>query len=173
MLVDEPEEEEPEADVEGDHVRLSLESDRLLKALKESFEAEKAAKEAGDEGDDVEKSSSSSDLEFIETESLKRIKADIEKEKEKKRKRREEKDDDLYIPSPEHVKDTQTPPSSGGRKKSNARKRVVSPKVVRKMTIKLNPKRASKPKPPTPPKQPTPPELQPSPPHQSPPHQSP
>ncbi|MFS7919245.1 hypothetical protein Hanom_Chr03g00210501 [Helianthus anomalus] len=62
MLVDESEEEdeaEAEGNVEGDH--LSPESDRLLKALNESFKAEKAAKAAGEvEGDDVENSSSSS-----------------------------------------------------------------------------------------------------------------
>ncbi|KAF5804167.1 hypothetical protein HanRHA438_Chr05g0203891 [Helianthus annuus] len=142
LVVDEPEEEEPEADVEGDHVRLSLESDRLLKALKESFETEKAAKAAGVEGDNEEESSSSSEEEIDETNRLKRIRDDIEKEKQLKRKRREEKDDDVYIPSPEHVQEVQTPPSEK-TKKSNAMKRVVSPKVVRKMTIKLNPKRAS------------------------------
>ncbi|KAM0057740.1 hypothetical protein Hdeb2414_s0005g00161881 [Helianthus debilis subsp. tardiflorus] len=66
MLVDEPEEEEPEADLEGEHVRLSPESDRLLKALKESFETKKAAKEAGMEGDNEEESSSSSEEEIDE-----------------------------------------------------------------------------------------------------------
>ncbi|MFS7929145.1 hypothetical protein Hanom_Chr04g00329051 [Helianthus anomalus] len=69
-----------------------------------------------------------------------------------------------------HVQESQTPPSSGGRKKSNARKSVVSPKIARrKLTIKLYPKRASKPKPPTPPKQHTPPQQPPS----SPPHEQP
>ncbi|MFS7888283.1 hypothetical protein Hanom_Chr00s000001g01593121 [Helianthus anomalus] len=116
LLVDEPEEEEPEADAEGDYVRLSPESEQLLKSLKESFGAEKAVGE--NEGDNEEKSSSSSsESEINETERLKRIKADIEKEKQLKRKRREEKDDDLYILSPEHVQDTQTPPSSGGLNK--------------------------------------------------------
>ncbi|KAJ0809433.1 hypothetical protein HanPI659440_Chr01g0015021 [Helianthus annuus] len=92
LLVDEPEEEEPEADVEGDHVRLSPKSDRLLKALKESFKAEKAAKTAGgnvgdNEGDNIEKSSSSSsESEIDETERLERIRAEVEKEKQLKRK---------------------------------------------------------------------------------------
>ncbi|MFS7930832.1 hypothetical protein Hanom_Chr04g00348861 [Helianthus anomalus] len=135
------------------------------------------------EGDKEDKSSSSSEEGIDETERLERIRAEIDKEKQLKRKRREEKDDDddVYVPSPDHDQDTPTPPSSGGRKKTSARKRVVSPKAARrKLTIKLNPKRASKPKPSTPPKQPAPPELSPiqSPPHQSlphlsPPHQSP
>ncbi|KAF5813716.1 hypothetical protein HanXRQr2_Chr03g0101991 [Helianthus annuus] len=162
LLVDEPEEEEPEADGEGDNVRLSPESEQILKSLKESFAA------GENEGDNEEKSSSSSsESEIDETGRLKRIKADIEKEK-LKRKRREEKDDDLYIPSPDHVQDTQTPPSSGGRKKASARKRIVSPKV-RKLTIKMDPKRTSKPKQPTPPE----PQQPPSPPYLSPPHESP
>ncbi|KAF5759664.1 hypothetical protein HanRHA438_Chr16g0755871 [Helianthus annuus] len=164
LLVDEPEDDEPEADVEKDQNPVSPTMEQILKDIDYGSEAEKAAGE--NEGDNEEKSSSSSsESEIDETERLKRIKADIEKEKQLKRKRRKEKDDDLYIPSPEHVQEVQTPPSEG-RKKSNARKRVVSPKV-RKLTIKLNPKHASKPK------QPTPPEHQPSPPYQSPPHESP
>ncbi|KAM0064955.1 hypothetical protein Hdeb2414_s0003g00109111 [Helianthus debilis subsp. tardiflorus] len=182
LLVDEPEDEEPEAEaeanVEGD-VRLSPESAKFLKSLNEyNAEAEKAV---GDEGDDVEKSSSSSsEGEVDEIERATRIQAEIEKEKQLKRKRREEKDDDVYVPSPEHVIESQTPPSSGGRKKASARKRVVSPQAARRKLIVRLPKRTSKPKPPTPPKQPTPPpspppqtEQQLSPPHQSPPHLSP
>ncbi|KAJ0434739.1 hypothetical protein HanOQP8_Chr17g0670071 [Helianthus annuus] len=198
MLVDESEEEdeaeaEAEDNVEGDH--LSPESDRLLKALNESFKAVKATKETGDESDDVEESSSSSSKEEIdENERAERIRAEIEKEKQLKRKRREDKDDELYNPSPEHVIESQTPPSFGGRKKTSVRKSVVSPKAARRrMIIKLNPKRSSKPKPsqpPSPPPEPSPPQSPhksppkqhtppPSPPphlsplHQSPPHQSP
>ncbi|KAJ0783807.1 hypothetical protein HanLR1_Chr01g0024611 [Helianthus annuus] len=78
MLVDEPEEDETEADTERDQVRLSPESERLLKALNESFEADKAT---GEEGDNEEKSSSSSsESEIDENERLKRIRADIERE---------------------------------------------------------------------------------------------
>ncbi|KAJ0752415.1 hypothetical protein HanPI659440_Chr09g0324081 [Helianthus annuus] len=81
-------------------------------------EAEAEAETAGEEGDDVDKSSSSSsDEEIDETKRAKRIKAEIEKEKQLKRKRKEDKDDELYNPSPEHVIESQTPPSSGGRKK--------------------------------------------------------
>ncbi|KAJ0878550.1 hypothetical protein HanRHA438_Chr10g0441031 [Helianthus annuus] len=86
MLVDESEEEdeaEAKGDAEGDQVRLSPESDNLLKALKESFKADKVAKAAGDEeGDNVEKSSSSSSEEEIdENERAERIRAEVEKEK--------------------------------------------------------------------------------------------
>ncbi|MFS7998045.1 hypothetical protein Hanom_Chr12g01149071 [Helianthus anomalus] len=106
LLVDEPE-EAPDADAEGDNVRLSPESEKLLKYLNKSLAS------GENEGDNEEKSSSSSsELEIDETERLKRIKVEIEKEKQLKRKRREDKDDDLYIPSPDHVQDTQTPPSS-------------------------------------------------------------
>ncbi|MFS8033664.1 hypothetical protein Hanom_Chr17g01572221 [Helianthus anomalus] len=73
-------------------------------------------------------------------------------------------DDDLYIPSPEHVQEVQTP-SSEGRKKSSARKRVVSP-TVRTLKIKLIPKPAPEPQQTihdpihSPPKQPSPPHQQ-------------
>ncbi|MFS8018444.1 hypothetical protein Hanom_Chr15g01392121 [Helianthus anomalus] len=83
----------------------------------------------------------------------------------KRRKRSEDGDDEAYIPSLEHVQDVQTPPSSGGRKKSNARKRVISP-AVRKFKIKLKSKPASEPQqPPSEPQQPS------APLHQTPPQQ--
>ncbi|MFS8017474.1 hypothetical protein Hanom_Chr15g01380821 [Helianthus anomalus] len=60
LRVDEPK-EEPEADVEGDNVRLSPESERLLKSLNEyNAKAEKAA------GDNEDNSSSSSKEEVDE-----------------------------------------------------------------------------------------------------------
>ncbi|KAJ0548833.1 hypothetical protein HanOQP8_Chr08g0302961 [Helianthus annuus] len=88
MLIDESEEEDEaetedeaeakdeaidEGNAEGDDVRLSPESDHLLKALKVSLKAEKAA--AGDDdGDNSSSSSSSSSEEEIdETECAKRI----------------------------------------------------------------------------------------------------
>ncbi|XP_021991111.1 WEB family protein At4g27595, chloroplastic-like [Helianthus annuus] len=159
MLVDESEKEdeaEAEGDAKGDQVRLSPESAKFLKSLNEyNAETEKAV---GEEGDDVEKSlSSSSEEEIDESERAERIRAEVEKEKQLKRKRREDKDDELYSPSPEHVLESQTPPSSGGRKKASARKRVVSHKAARRKLIVKLPKRTSKSKPPTPPKQPTPP----------------
>ncbi|MFS7962752.1 hypothetical protein Hanom_Chr08g00730251 [Helianthus anomalus] len=104
----------------------------------------------------------------------------------KKRKRSGDDDDDLYIPSPEHVQEVQTPPSEG-RKKFSARKRVVSP-AARKLKIKFKSKPASEPQQPlsepqakphqSPPQQPVPDPIpsspkQPSPPHQQSPQSSP
>ncbi|XP_021995901.1 serine/arginine repetitive matrix protein 1-like [Helianthus annuus] len=187
LLVDEPDEEEPEAEAEaedeagaetevnvGIDVRLSPNSEKLLKDLN-AFNAGKE-KEAGEkEGEDGDKSSSSSsDEEIDETERAKRIQVEIAKEKQLKRKRRQEKDDDLYVPSPEHVIESQTPPS-GGRKKASARKSITSPRAARqKLTLRL-PKRTPKTKHPTPPPEQSPPKSpHPSPPkspHQSPPRQ--
>ncbi|XP_022013808.1 putative proline-rich receptor-like protein kinase PERK11 [Helianthus annuus] len=102
-----------------------------------------------------------------------------------KRKRKEDKDDELYNPSLEHVIESQTPPSSGGRKKTSARKSVTSPKAARRKLIVKLPKRTSKPKskpsqPPSPPPEPSPPQSphksppkQPTPPPSPPPHLSP
>ncbi|XP_035830769.1 proteoglycan 4-like [Helianthus annuus] len=137
------------------------------------------------EGDDVDKdtssSSSSSDEEVVdETERRKRIQVEIEKEKQLRKRKRQEKDDDAaYVPSPEHVSESQSPP--GGRKKAGARKKVVSPKI-RKVTPKISkPKIVLKKKqtketkkPPTPPHEPTPPQspIQSSPRQPTPPQQS-
>ncbi|XP_021979907.1 glutamic acid-rich protein-like [Helianthus annuus] len=169
MLVDESEEEDEAVDEDSE------------KAIGEN------------DGDDS--SSSSSEEEIDETERAKRIKAEIGKEKKLKRKRKEDKDDELYNPSPEQIIESQTPPSSGGRKKASARKQVMSPQAARRKLIVRLPKRTLKtkssqppspspppePSPPqsphkSPPKQPTPPPSPPphfSPLHQSPPHLSP
>ncbi|MFS7929008.1 hypothetical protein Hanom_Chr04g00327531 [Helianthus anomalus] len=179
----------------GVDVRLSPNSERLLKELN-TFNAQKekaAGEKEGDEGD--KSSSSSSDEEIDETERAKKIQAEIAKEKQLRKRRRQEKEDDVYIPSPEDVVKSQTPPS-GGRKKAGARKNVVSPREARqklKLTLrapKRTPKTKQRTQPPSsphdpspqksphqsPPKQPTPPR-QPSPiqsaPHLSPPHLSP
>ncbi|XP_035832031.1 serrate RNA effector molecule homolog [Helianthus annuus] len=90
MLVDEPEEDETEADAERDPGRLSPESEQLLKSLTENLEAEKAAGEK--EGDDEEKSSSNSEVD--ETERWKKLISD--KDKQKKRKRSGDDDDDFF-----------------------------------------------------------------------------
>ncbi|MFS7936089.1 hypothetical protein Hanom_Chr05g00411361 [Helianthus anomalus] len=92
------------------------------------------------------------------------------------------KDDDAYIPSPEYVSESQTPPA-GGRKKSSTRKSVVSLRAARKNLIVRLLKRTPKAKssqPPPPPPEPSPPQspfhlspLHQSPPHISPPHQTP
>ncbi|XP_022031734.1 pinin-like [Helianthus annuus] len=193
MLVDEPDEEEPVTNVEGNQ---ESDIDDVLKNIDYNLEADKVVDEGV--GVDEDKSSSSSESKVDETERMRRIQAEIAKEKQLKRKRREEKDDDVYVPSPEHVTESQTPPS-GGRKKASARKNVVSPRAVRKKLILRLPKRTPKAKqsqPPSslpepsphqsPPKQPTPPRqpiphqspfhlspLHQSPPHLSPPHQTP
>ncbi|MFS7967817.1 hypothetical protein Hanom_Chr09g00790171 [Helianthus anomalus] len=103
-------------------------------------------------GDDKEKSSSDPEESDIDAEADRWIKENYDL-RDRLIKRKQKKsvvdDDEAYIPSPEHAQDVQTPPSSGGRKKSNARKRVVSPSV-RKLKIKLKPKSASEPQQPPP-----------------------
>ncbi|KAM0063968.1 hypothetical protein Hdeb2414_s0003g00097081 [Helianthus debilis subsp. tardiflorus] len=131
MFVDEPEEDETEADAERDQGRLSPESEQLLKSLNENFEAEKAAGEKV--SDDEEKDPSSSEESDVDAETDQWIKSNYNpRDRLIKRKRKRSTDDDkdeTYVPSPEHVQNVKTPPSSGGRKKSNARKRVVYPSV--------------------------------------------
>ncbi|KAL9992633.1 hypothetical protein Hdeb2414_s0001g00014021 [Helianthus debilis subsp. tardiflorus] len=185
MLIDEPDEEEPEtvpevevevekvAETETDEnvridVCLSPNSERLLKKLNK-FNAQKDKAAAEDEGDDVNKSttssSSSSEDVIDETERYKKVMSGVEKEKQKKRKRsdKDDDDDDKYIPSQEDVEVVQTPPSSAGRKKASAQKKIVSPKVKKPLKIVLKKKPTQKPsKPPSPPPEPTP--------HQSPIH---
>ncbi|MFS7994368.1 hypothetical protein Hanom_Chr12g01105111 [Helianthus anomalus] len=118
MLVDESKKDEDEGDAEGDDVRLSHESAKLLKSLNE-YNAE-TEKTAGDEGDNEDKSSSSSSNEDIdEIERAERIRVEIEKEKQLKRKRGEDKDDELYNPSPEHCKKTRCISSSSKKKDNN------------------------------------------------------
>ncbi|KAM0049793.1 hypothetical protein Hdeb2414_s0008g00290121 [Helianthus debilis subsp. tardiflorus] len=175
MLVDESEEEdaaeaEAEVNVEGD-VRFSPESAKLLKSLTDyDAETEKTASDEGDNDGD-NSSSSSSEEEIDETERAKRIKAEIEKERQLKRKRKEDKDDELYKPSPEHVIESQTSPSSSSRKKTSARKSITSPKAAKRKLIVKFLKHTSKPKLKSKPSQPPSPPPEPSP-HFSPVHQS-
>ncbi|XP_022014011.1 myb-like protein X [Helianthus annuus] len=119
MLVNEPEEEEDEAlaDAEREQDPVSLETEQILKNIDYGSETEKAA---GEEGTDEEESSSDSEID--ETDRWRKVMSDIKnQEKQKKRKRSGDDNDDLYIPSLEHVQEVQTPPSED-RKKSNARK---------------------------------------------------
>ncbi|XP_035838866.1 formin-like protein 5 [Helianthus annuus] len=122
---------------------------------------------------------------------LKRIQAETEKEKLLRKRKRQEKEDAPYVPSPQHVSGSQTPPSSG-RKKAGARKKVLSPKIRKvtpkisklKIVLKKKPSKESRksatplPEPTpqsliqSPPRQPTPPQ-QPSPPRQPTPPQQP
>ncbi|XP_021979078.1 myb-like protein V [Helianthus annuus] len=172
LLIDEPDEEEPVANVEENQ---DSDMDEVLKNIDYELESEKVADEGvgADKGD--KSSSSSSDEEIDEIEREKRIQAEIAKEKQLRKRRREEKEDDVYIPSPEEVIESQTPPS-GGRKKTGARKRVVTPKMKKTLKILLNKKPTQEPsKPPSPPSEPsTPKSPHPSPPkspQQSPPRQ--
>ncbi|MFS7912396.1 hypothetical protein Hanom_Chr02g00129491 [Helianthus anomalus] len=176
-------ESEQAANIEVD-VRLSPNSQSLLKKLNvfntEKGKADVAQKEKvidDVEGDDVDKSttgsSSSSEDEIDETERLKRIQEETEKEKQLRKRKRQEKEDAPYVPSPQHDSGSQSPPS-GGRKKTGARKRIVSPKI-KKVTPKITtPKIVLKKKPvkepSKPPTEPTPHQSPiPSPPHQTPP----
>ncbi|XP_021980563.1 fibrous sheath CABYR-binding protein-like [Helianthus annuus] len=166
-------EEDPYADI--DQVMLNV--DDLVSEQAVNVEAEKEKVLDDVEGDDVNKSttisSSSSDEEIDENERLRRIQEATEKEKQLRKRKRQEKDDSAYVPSPEHVSESQSP--SSGKKKAGAKKRIVSPKIkkvttkITKPKIVLKKKPAKEPsKPSTPPPEPTP--IQ-SPPHQTPPRQ--
>ncbi|XP_035837260.1 muscle M-line assembly protein unc-89-like [Helianthus annuus] len=197
LLIDEPEEDEPVVAAEEDpfnvdeHMMFNievLESGPTVEVEQVvNIEAQKGKEKVIDdiEGDDVDKSttssSSSSEEEVVdETERLRRIQEATEKEKLlRKRKRQEKDDDDAYVPSPEHVSESQSPAS--GRKKGGARKKVVSPKIRKvtpkiskpKIVLKKKPTEETR-KPQTPPHEPTPPQSpihlsprQPTPPQQS------
>ncbi|KAJ0791917.1 hypothetical protein HanOQP8_Chr01g0011371 [Helianthus annuus] len=178
MLVDEPEEDETEVNVEGDQDHQSPEIEQLVKSLDDTLEVDKAAGEKVD--DDKEKSSSDPEESDIDAESERWIRENYDprdRDNQKKKKRSEDDKDETYVPSPEHVQDVQTPPS-GGRKKSNSRKRVITP-TAQRLKIKLkskpiqetsqpphqSPLSEPQPKSPhsSPPKQPSPPQRQPSP----------
>ncbi|MFS7987653.1 hypothetical protein Hanom_Chr11g01025421 [Helianthus anomalus] len=124
--------------------------EQLMRDIDVTLETGEAAGEKV--GDDKEKSSSDLEESDIDAEANRWIKENFDPRDiliKKKRKRSADDDDEAYIPSPEHVQDVQTPPSSGGRKKSKARKRVKSP-AFRKLKIKLKPKPASEPQQPPP-----------------------
>ncbi|XP_035835816.1 bromodomain-containing protein 4-like [Helianthus annuus] len=189
LLIDEPEEDEPVVAAEDDPYNagedMMFNVDVLETGPTVTAEVDQAVNvEAGKEkviddikGDDVDKSttssSSSSDDEIDETERLRRVQEATEQEKLlRKRKRHEKDDDDAYVPSPEHVSESQSP--SVGRKKAGARKKVVSPKIRKvtpkikmpKIVLKKKPSKETR-KPPTPPHESTPPQS----PIQSPPRQ--
>ncbi|KAM0051014.1 putative methyltransferase [Helianthus debilis subsp. tardiflorus] len=149
MLVDEPEEDETEENVEKDQERLSPETEQLLKSIDDTLEAVNPAsqKVVGDE----EKSLSDSEVDAEVDKWIKENYDPREKEKQKKRKRSAGDDDESYVPE-ENVQGI-TPPSSGGRKKSTSRKRVQTP-AARKLKFKLKKNSSSEPQqPPSPPPQ--------------------
>ncbi|XP_021975462.1 FK506-binding protein 5-like [Helianthus annuus] len=112
MLVDEPEEDETEANVEIDHDQLSPETERLMIDIDDTLEAGKSSSKVV--VDDEEKSSSGSD-DDVDAEVDRWIKENYDprdREQQKKRKRSSGDDDDeTYVP-PENIQ-VVSPPSSG------------------------------------------------------------
>ncbi|KAM0021314.1 hypothetical protein Hdeb2414_s0024g00649531 [Helianthus debilis subsp. tardiflorus] len=154
MLVDEPEEDETEANVEKNQEQLSPETEQLMRDIDDTLEVGKSAGKIV--GDDEEKSLSGSEDE-VDAEVDRWIKENYDprdRVKQKKRKRSSRDDDDeTYIP-PENVP-VVTSPYSGSRKKSTSRKRVSTPAARRlKFKLKVN-------QPPKPQNQPSPPPRQP------------
>ncbi|KAJ0561282.1 hypothetical protein HanHA300_Chr06g0221141 [Helianthus annuus] len=151
MLVDEPEEDETEVNVEKDQEQLSPETERLMKSVDDTMEAGKSASQrvVGDE----KKSLSGLD-DDVDAEVDQWIKENFDprdRDIQKKRKRNTDDDDETYVP-PENVEVVKSP-SSGGRKKSTSRKRVTTP-AARKLIFRLKTKPASEPQqPPSPPPQ--------------------
>ncbi|XP_022042342.1 bromodomain-containing protein 4-like [Helianthus annuus] len=163
MLVDEPEVDETEADVDKDQDPLTPETERLLKDVDDTLETEKAAgkRVVDDEGKSPSGAESDTDPEVDRW--IRENYDPKDREKQKKRKRSADDDDETYVP-PEDVQVEKTP-SSGGTKKSTSRKRVSTP-AARKLKFKLNLKSIQGPQPPSPPpepqsKQPSPPQNQP------------
>ncbi|MFS7997533.1 hypothetical protein Hanom_Chr12g01142901 [Helianthus anomalus] len=101
LLVDEPEEDEPEANVERDEDPVSPTMEQVLKDIDYGLGT---GETTGEEGDDVEKSSSESEVD----ETVRWQKVISKKEKQKKRKKSGDDDDDAYVPSPEHVQDQES-----------------------------------------------------------------
>ncbi|MFS7905648.1 hypothetical protein Hanom_Chr01g00050131 [Helianthus anomalus] len=176
LLTDEPEEDEPIIPEEEDPYNagedMMFNVDVLETGPTVNVEAEQVANVEAQkekviddiEGDDVDKdtsSSSSSEDEVNEAERLRRIQEATEKEKLLRKRKRQEKEDAPYVPSPQHVSESQSP--SSGRKKAGASKKVVSPKIRKvtpkitkpKIVLKKKPSKETS-KPSTPPHEPTP-----------------
>ncbi|XP_022003992.2 uncharacterized protein LOC110901472 [Helianthus annuus] len=143
LLIDEPEEDEPVVTAEEDpyNVDENLMFNVDVLETEQAIEVEAQKEKVIDdiEGDDVNKdttsSSSSSEDEIDEAERLRRIQESTKKEKLLRKRKRQEKEDAPYVPSPQHVSDSQSP--SSGRKKAGARRKVVSPKI-RKVTPEIS-----------------------------------
>ncbi|XP_022031735.1 BAG domain-containing protein Samui-like [Helianthus annuus] len=183
-LVDEPEEDNPVVTVEKEQVAATTDDPFNVDVLFDTdvletgpevvvnveqvvdVEAQKEKEKVVDdiEGDDVDRSttssSSSSDGGIEDIESRKRIQEEIEKEKLlRKTKRQEKDDDDVYVPSPEHVSGSQSSPRV--RKKVGVRKKKP-PTPPHEQTpppspIQSAPRQPTPPQQSSPPKQPTPP----------------
>ncbi|MFS7904620.1 hypothetical protein Hanom_Chr01g00038241 [Helianthus anomalus] len=151
LLVDEPEEDETEVNVEKYQQQLSHETEQLMRDIDDTLEVGKSVSQKV--VDDKEKSLFGSEDE-IHAEVERWIQENFDprnREKPKKRKRvLGDDDDETYVPQ-ENVQ-VVTPLSSGGRKKSTSRKRVKSPGVRKlKFKIKINPPAEPQSKPPSPP----------------------
>ncbi|XP_022024902.1 neurofilament medium polypeptide-like [Helianthus annuus] len=192
VLIDEPDEDVPTANVEkeqevagGEDIEINADLfttdtnfvENVVQTVTSNIQKEKEKVIDDIEGDDVDKettsSSSSSDDEVIdEVERERRVREEAEKEKLIRKRKRQEQQDAPYVPSPEHISESQSTPR--GRKKAAGRKKAM-PKIriskrPQKIVQKKQPEVESQ-KPPTPSRDPTPPH-EPKPP-QSPIHQSP
>ncbi|XP_022003497.1 neurofilament medium polypeptide-like [Helianthus annuus] len=183
MLIDEPDEDVPAVNVEkeqeaagGEDIEINADLfttdtdfiENVVQTVTSDIQKEKEKVIDDIEGDDVDKettsSSSSSDDEVVdEVERERRMREEAEKEKLIKKRKRQEQEDAPYVPSPEHVSESQSTPRS--RKKATPKVRIS--KRPQKIVQKKKPEKESQ-KPSTPPREPTPPQ---SPIHQSSPRQ--
>ncbi|XP_022024970.1 eukaryotic translation initiation factor 5B-like [Helianthus annuus] len=186
-LIDEPDEDVPATNVEKEQDVTAAENiiinedlfttdtdfvENVVQTVTSDIQKEKVIDDI--EGDDVDKdttsSSSSSDDEVVdEIERERRMREEAEKEKLIKKRKRQEQEDAPYVPSQEHVTESQSTPKvrrkTGGRKKTTPKIRIS--KKPQKVVQKKQPEVEHQ-KPPTPPRESTPPQ---SPIHQSPPRQ--
>ncbi|MFS8025983.1 hypothetical protein Hanom_Chr16g01481591 [Helianthus anomalus] len=134
MFVDEPEEDETEADVEKVHEQLSPETEQLRRDIDDTLEVGKSISQKV--VDDEEKSLSGSEDEVDRW--IKENFDPRDRENQKKRKRSTDDDDETYVP-PKNVQVVSSP-SSGGRKKYTSRKHVITHAARKlKFRLKLNP----------------------------------
>ncbi|KAJ0466381.1 hypothetical protein HanPSC8_Chr14g0595601 [Helianthus annuus] len=180
MLIDEPDEEIPAANVEKEQEmvqNIEINEDvftsnldfveNVVHTVTSEIQKEKMVEDI--EGDDVDKDTTSSsrlsDFEMVDTrESEKRMREELEKEKLLRKRKRDKKEDEPYIPSPEHASVSKSTP----RVKTKA---VSRKKDALKIRLSKRPQKILQ----TPPRQPTP-SHQPTPPqslvHKSPPSHS-
>ncbi|MFS7966310.1 hypothetical protein Hanom_Chr09g00772331 [Helianthus anomalus] len=144
-LVDEPDEDVPAANVEKEqevamvkHIEINTDLfttntdfvENVVQTVTSDIQKEKLVDDI--EGDEVDKdtisfSSSLEDEVVDEFERQRRLEEEIANERIlRKRKRLEEDDDEPYVPSPEHVSESQS--TARGRKKATSRK-ITTPKI--------------------------------------------
>ncbi|XP_022031674.1 glutamic acid-rich protein-like [Helianthus annuus] len=172
-LIDEPDEDVPATNVEKEQEVSSAENieinadlfttdtdfvENVVQTVTTDIQKEKEKVIDDIEGDDVDKdttsSSSSSEDEVVdEFERQRRMEEEIENERLLRKRKRQEADDDApYVPSPEHVTESQSTPKvkrkAGGRKKATPMIRISKKpqKIVQKKQLEKESQ-----KPPTPP----------------------